>query len=326
MKALVTGATGFVGSHVVEALTARGDEIVVLARDPARAVPLAPFGVRVVRGSLDDGASLAAAAAGADVVFHLAGLTAAASSEDFHRANADGTRRLLDAVRAAAPTLARLVYVSSQAALGPSAPGRPLAEDAPCHPLTAYGRSKLAGEVVVRGATDVPWTIVRPPAVYGPRDREFLTLFRMVSRGVAAVFGRGDQQVSLVFAPDLADAIVLAGTVPAAAGRTYHAAHREAVRTRDLVGAIGLALGRRPLVVPVPGAVATPIVAAIGALAAARGRPSVLTRDKMAEFLAPAWLLDVGAAERDLGWRARHDVATGTRITAEWYRAEGLLR
>jgi len=326
VKALVTGATGFVGSHVVEALAARGDEVVVLARDPARAAPLAPFGVRVALGSLDDPAALAAAVAGSEVVFHLAGLTAAARPEDYHRANAEGTSRLLDAVRAAAPSLGRFVYVSSQAAVGPSAPGQRLAEDAPCRPVTAYGRSKLAGEDVVRRTAGVPWTIVRPPAVYGPRDREFLTLFRMVRRGVAAVFGGGGQQVSLVFAPDLADAIVRAGTVPAAAGRTYHAAHPEAVRTRDLVGAIAIALGRRPLVVPVPGAIATPIVAAIGALAAARGRPSVLNRDKMAEFLAPAWLLASDAAERDLGWRARHDVAAGTRLTAEWYRAQGLLR
>jgi nucleoside-diphosphate-sugar epimerase len=326
VKALVTGATGFLGSHVVEALAQRGDAVTVLARRAERAAPLARFGVAVALGTLDDAAALAAAVRDAEVVYHLAGLTAAAAAPDFQRVNAEGTERLVDAVRAAAPGLSRFVYVSSQAALGPSRTGTRLAEDAPCRPLTAYGRSKLAGEEAVRTAAGLPWTIVRPSAVYGPRDREFLTMFALVRAGFAPVFGDGTQQLSLVYAPDLADAIVRAGTAPAAAGRTYHAAHREIVTTRELALAIGSAVGRRPTIIPVPGAVATPIVAAIGALATLRGRPSVLNRDKMAEFLAPAWLLEVDAAERDLGWRAARDVAEGTRLTAEWYRREGWLR
>jgi nucleoside-diphosphate-sugar epimerase len=166
---------------------------------------------------------------------------------------------------------------------------------------------------------------VRPPAVYGPNDREFLKMFALIRRGVAPVFGSGAQQLSLVCAPDLADAVVRAGTAEAAAGRTYHAAHAEVVTTRELALAIGAALGVRPFVIPVPGAVATPIVSAIGALAAARGKASVLNRDKMAEFLAPAWLLDVEAAARDLGWRAALGIGEGTRLTAEWYRREGWL-
>jgi nucleoside-diphosphate-sugar epimerase len=324
VRALVTGATGFVGSHVAEALARRGDAVSVLARSAERAAPLAPLGVRVALGTLDDEAALAAAARDAEVVYHLAGLTAGTEA-DLQRVNAEGTRRLLRAVRAAAPALARFVLVSSQAALGPSRPGERLSEDAPCHPLTAYGRSKLAGEEAVRAEAGIPWTIVRPPAVYGPRDREFLTMFAMIRRGVAPVFGAGAQKLSLVCAPDLADAIVRAGTTEGVAGRTYHAAHVEVVTTRELALAIGAALGRRPVIIPVPGAVATPIVSAIGALAAARGRASVLNRDKMAEFLAPAWLLAVDAAARDLGWRAAIGIAEGTRLTAEWYRRAGWL-
>jgi nucleoside-diphosphate-sugar epimerase len=324
VRALVTGATGFVGGHVVEALARRGDTVTVLARSAERAVPLAPFGVRIALGSLDDEAALAAAVRDADVVYHLAGLTSGTEA-DLQRVNGEGTRRLLRAVQAAAPGLRRLVLVSSQAALGPSRPGERLAEDAPCRPLTAYGRSKLAGEEAVRATVGIPWTIVRPPAVYGPRDREFLKMFALIRRGVAPVFGSGAQQLSLVCAPDLADAVVRAGTTDAAAGRTYHAAHAEVVTTRELALAIGAALGLRPFVIPVPGAVATPIVSAIGALAAAGGRATTLNRDKMAEFLAPAWLLDVGAAERDLGWRAALGVSEGTRLTAGWYRREGWL-
>lgn len=326
MRALVTGATGFLGGHVVATLAARGDEVTVLARRAERAAPLARYGVGVAVGTLEDDDALAAAVRGADVVYHLAGRTAAATPADYLAVNAEGTRRLVAAARAAAPPPSRFVYVSSQAALGPSARGERLAEDAPCRPLTAYGRSKLAGEVVVRSAPGLPWTIVRPSAVYGPGDRDFFTMFQAARRGLAPVFGSGDQQLSLVCAPDLAEVIVRAGTAPAAAGMTYHAAHPEVVTTRELALAIGRAVGRSPAIVPIPAAVATPIVGLIGALAAARGRPTVLNRDKMAEFLAPAWLLAVDAAARDLGWRASLDAADGTRLTAEWYRREGWLR
>jgi nucleoside-diphosphate-sugar epimerase len=325
VKALVTGATGFVGSHVVDVLAARGDTVVVFARSAARAAPLARLGVRVALGTLDDPAALAAALAGVDVVYHLAGLTAAVSEAEYLRVNADGTRQLVAAVRSVSPG-ARFVYVSTQAALGPSAPGQALAEDTPCRPLTAYGRSKLAGEAVVRAADGLAWTIVRPAAVYGPRDREFLPMFRLVRTGIAPVFGSGAQQLSLVFAPDLAEAIVRAGSTPTAAGRTYHAAHPEVVTSRELALTVGRAVGRAPLVVPVPGALATPLVSLIGRIAAARGRLSTLNADKMAEFLAPAWVVSSAAAERDLGWRAAHALADGTRLTAAWYREAGWLR
>lgn len=325
MKALVTGATGFVGSHVVDVLTARGDCVVVLARSAKRAAPLVRQGARVALGTLDNDSALATAVAGADVVYHLAGLTAAISAAEYHHVNEDGTWRLVQAVRAAAPG-ARFVYVSTQAVLGPSAPGAALGEDAPCRPLTAYGRSKLAGEAVVRAAEGLAWTIVRPPAVYGPRDREFLKMFQLIRTGFAPVFGSGAQQLSLVYAPDLAEAIVRAGTTPAAAGQTYHAAHAEVVTTRELALAVGRAVGRTPLVIPVPGAVATPIVSLIGRIAAARGRLSTLNADKMAEFLAPAWVVSSAKAERELGWRAGHDIAAGAQLTATWYREAGWLR
>ena len=324
MRAFLTGGTGFVGSHVAEALLARGDTVVCLARQPGQAGALAARGVEVVPGSLDDAASLERAAAGADVVYHIAGLTAAFSEAEFFAVNEGGTRRLIDAVRRAAPGLQRLVYVSTQAALGPSPPAERLAEDAPCRPLSAYGRSKLAGETAVRAA-ELPWTIVRPPVVYGPRDREFFRLFPLVRRGLNPVFGWGTQPLSTVFAPDLAEAIVLAGTVPGAASQVYHAAHAEAVTHRDVGLAIGRALGKRPLTLPVPIPVAAAIVWAMERAAWAADRRSVVSTDRLGEFRAPAWLLSVERAARDLGWRAAHDLEAGMRKTAAWYRAEGWL-
>jgi nucleoside-diphosphate-sugar epimerase len=324
VRVLVTGATGFVGSHLAEALVARGHTVVALARRPESHTALERLGATPAPGSLEDAGSLDGALEGVAAVFHLAGLTAAGSEAEYLAVNEGGTRRLLQAVERRAPNLSRFVLVSSQAALGPSPRGARLDEDAECRPVTAYGRSKLAAERVVRGSS-IPWTIVRPPPVYGPRDREFLRLFRIVRHGIAPVFGTGSQELSLVYVTDLAEAIVRTLELPTAARRIYHAAHQEIVLSRDVARAAGRAIGRRPLLLPVPALLATPIVAAMGRAAAASGRRTVVSTDKMAEFLAPSWLLAVERAERELGWTARTGITEGMALTADWYRREGWL-
>jgi nucleoside-diphosphate-sugar epimerase len=327
VNALVTGATGFVGSHLAAALARRGDDVVCIARRPEQAAFVASLGARPAPGSLEDVESLKTALRGAEVVYHVAGLTAAASEREFLAVNRDGTVRLVDAVRAAAPSLARLVYVSSIAAVGPTARGARLDEDSPCRPVTAYGRSKLAGEAVVRGAAGVRWTVVRPAVVYGPRDRELLRLFRIARSGFAPVFGLGGQELSLVYVADLVEGIARAGREPAAAGGTYHLAHPAIVTARTLAREVGRAVrgGRAPLILPVPGALAAPIVRAIGRAAAAAGRRTVVSEDKLAEFLAPAWGTSVARARRDLGWEPPHDLERGLAETVAWYRTAQLL-
>ncbi len=324
MKSLVTGATGFVGSHLAEALVARGDTVVALARRPDQHAALARLGATPISGSLESPRTLAAALAGVQTVYHVAGATFARGEAEFFAVNEGGTRRLLDAVREAAPRLTRFVYVSSQAALGPSAAGKPFTEDAECRPVTAYGRSKLAGELAVR-ASGLPWSVVRPPAVYGPRDRAFLQLFRIVRRGIAPVFGAGTQELSLVYVADLAAAIVQAGTHPAAERQVFHAAHREVVLSREVSRAAGLAIGSSPIVVPVPGLLASAIAGVVGRAAAAMGWYTPLNADRMAEFLAPSWLLDATKAERMLGWTARRGMAEGMGLTGAWYREQGWI-
>ena len=179
LKAALTGGTGFVGGHLAEALAAHGADVSALVRSPARCERLRALGSRLVEGDLDDEAALARLVKSRDVVFHVAGLVAARSAADFLRANRDGARRVAEA--AAREGVGRLVLVSSLAVTGPSPAGGALDESSGPGPLTAYGRSKQAGEEAVRD-TGVPVTIVRPPAVYGPRDRAFLNVFRTARR------------------------------------------------------------------------------------------------------------------------------------------------
>jgi nucleoside-diphosphate-sugar epimerase len=276
------------------------------------------LGVRQVAGDLHDHAALARAAQGQDVVFHVAGLVAARDEAEFLRANRDGTANVVAA--AAGGGARRVVLVSSMAAGGPAARGRPLAGDEPPHPVTAYGRSKLAAEEAVRGSA-VPWTIIRPPMVYGPRDREVLKVFRLARLGVAPVFGAGDQELSAVHGADLANALVAAMESDAATGRVYYACHPEIFSSAGLVHAIAATMGRRVRTVPVPLVIGRALLGITGMAARLAGQTTILTADKANEFFQPAWTGDPSPLTRDSGWRAAHDLATGLRDTYAWYRA-----
>ena len=323
MRVFVTGGTGFVGSHVVRALAARGHAPVCLVRDPGKAAAaFAGASPDLVRGDLDDGAALARGSAGADAVVHVAGLTAARTRTELFAVNVEGTRAVT--VAAAAAGVRRFVHVSSLSAAGPVANGVVPTTGDEALPVSDYGRSKLAGEEPVR-ALAIPWTILRPPAVYGPRDVEFLRIFRIVRRGVTPIFGAGAQRLSLVFAPDLAEAIArcLDGAVPS--GRVFYPAHRDVTTSRALVEAIARALGVPSRIVPVPTALVRPFLWLSGTAARLAGRATLLAPDKANEILADAWTCSPSALESATGWHAATALADGLRLTADWYRAAGWL-
>lgn len=322
MKAFVTGATGFVGSHLVEALRRRGDAVTCLVRDPARARALGWTDVELVAGDLDTAAALLRGCEGADVIFHVAGRISARNLAEFLAVNRDGTARVLEAAARRPPQ--RLIHVSSLAVGGPTQPGRPIEESREPAPVTDYGRSKLAAEELVRGAA-LPWTIIRPPVVYGERDRETLRIFRLARVRLGPVIGDGTQELSVVYAGDLAAALIAAALAPAAVGHVYYAAHPSVTTSRGLVEAVGRALGARPRYLPIPGPLARIALWTVGSLAHLAGRATILSADKANEFLAPAWTCRADALLRDAGWRATTDLETGLARTAAWYRTEGWL-
>ncbi len=323
MKALVTGGTGFVGRHLVEHLRAAGDEVTALVRSPQRAGPLAALGARLERGDLSDHAALARAVSGQDVVYHVAGAVAAPSETAYLAGNRDGTANLVRAAGDAGTS--RFVFVSSLAAAGPSRPGVPHRGEVEPHPVTAYGRSKLAGEAVVR-ASPLAWTILRPPAVYGPRDRDnFLTVFKGLRLGIAPVFGDGSTELSAVYAPDLAEALRAAGVTDATVGRTYYPNHPEVVTSAELVRIIARAAGRSVRIIGLPEPLARGILSVTGGVARLLGRTTILNPDKANEFYQAAWTGDPADLLRDAGWKAQHDAAAGFAATWRWYRDAGWL-
>jgi nucleoside-diphosphate-sugar epimerase len=318
--AFLTGGTGFVGSHLIEVLLKQGHRVRALVRSPKKAEALGISGVEWIAGDLGSVEALREGAQGADVVFHVAGLVAARSMDEYLAVNRDGTARVLEA----SPAASRFVLVSSLAAAGPSSPGHPLQGDEPPMPVSNYGRSKLAAEAIVRAGSR-PWVIVRPPAVYGPRDTEMLRLFKAAAMGLAPVFGNGTQQLSMVYGPDLADAIAAAGTAAATAEQVLYPAHPEVISSADTVRIIGEACGKRVSIIPIPSPIGRLILQVTGTAAKLAGRTTLLTPDKGSEFFQAAWTCSPATLEQLTGWRAKHDFRTGTRITAEWYRANRWL-
>ncbi len=335
MNVFVTGGTGFIGAHLVRALQDRGDRVTCLVRRPALVAQLEQFGwntrdLRVVRGDLDDADALRQGCRDADLVFHVAGKIVARDAADFMATNRDGTANVLEA--AGERGVARFVLVSSLAAAGPTVPGRPIDEQRPPAPVTDYGRSKLAAEVLVR-AMAFPWTIVRPPVVYGEWDRGTLKIFQLARRRIIPVFGDGSQELSVIHAEDLARALIAAATSPATAGRVYFAAHPTITTARELALACSRAVAERdgdtaarpPRIVPVPGFVARGLLWTIGSVAHLAGRATLLSADKANEYLAPGWTCRADALVRDSDWRATIDLDSGLRRAAAWYREVGWL-
>lgn len=325
MKAFVTGATGFVGSHLAEGLLAEGYEVDALVRAPERASWLDGMpAVRKIAGSLADRDRIERAAAGADLIVHSAGLVKARTEADYFRANADGTRNVLDAALRAGRQLKRFVQISSQAAAGPSPDGHPITEDEPPRPITPYGRSKLAGEkIVLEHKADLPVTIIRPPAVYGPRDRDIYIYFKLAARGIVPVTGSLKRRVSLVHVADLVKGILAAAASEAAAGETYFITSGN-YDWDELSAGVARAVGRGRRIA-IPAALLRGVAALCDVVGFATRRAMTLNGHKAREILQDAWNCSHGRAAEHFGYEPAWDLEGGLAQTAEWYRTEGWI-
>ncbi|MFH0883747.1 MAG: NAD-dependent epimerase/dehydratase family protein [bacterium] len=316
---LITGANGFVGSHIVDALLREGYEVRAAVRATSDLTWLQEKSVVKVEAPLNDAEALRKAADGVDYVLHNAGVTSQPHRSLYYLHNTEGTKTLFNAVVEVAPKLSRFLYVSSQAAGGSTLGSRPRIENDIPAPKTDYGRSKLlAEEWLLRNRNRLPVTIIRPPSVYGPRDKAFLPLFKMIERGVAPLIGRGSE-LNLIHVQDLARQVLMQMTHPKAVGEIFHAAPFPPVTHAQLNEVIAQVLGTKARSIELPTALLRygypllyPLLETIG--------QAPFRSDKLPDVLAPRWIISGEKAKERLGFEGKIPLHAGMGQTVEWYR------
>jgi dihydroflavonol-4-reductase len=301
-RVAVTGASGFIGRHVVEHLAARGTDVVAVRR---------PF----------ERQTLLEALRGAEAVVHLAGVVSALRDREYVAANVDGTRAVAEAARAAGVPL---INISSLAAAGPASPEAPRSEDDPPAPINAYGRSKLGGERAIALVDGLGWTTLRPGVVYGPRDRALLPIFVMAARGFMPLVGRADAAYSFIHVHDLVRAIVAVVDRPAI-NETMFAAHPHPVTTRELLEGVRAASGTRAAIVRIPMTIVHAAAIAGDVAGWLRGKASVIDSRRYGELASAGFVCRVDRLRDRLGIVAEIGLQEGLAGAYAWYRQEGWL-
>ncbi|RJQ49754.1 MAG: NAD-dependent epimerase/dehydratase family protein [Nitrospiraceae bacterium] len=319
MKALVTGATGFIGSHLAAALSKRGYKVTCLVRKTSNLTWLDGVDVRLIEGDCSDRNSLDACVRGQDYIFHLAGLTKAVSREHFYAVNAKGTENLIEAASETAPGIKRFLYLSSLSAFGPRIGGSLPTEDETPHPVSEYGKSKLNGEyAVLKYASSIPATILRPSVVYGPRDKDFFLLFKSIGRGFTPYWGDG--RTSLLYVDDLVEGVILAAESEIAAGKTYFISDGGVYSNSEIISGISSALGVKTVRVRIPKSLLSVIGFFSDGISKITGENIIINSDKIREIMYPEWVCDVTRAKKDLNFQPAVDMKKGIIWTADWYR------
>jgi nucleoside-diphosphate-sugar epimerase len=320
-RVLVTGGTGFVGSHLVGRLLADGYAVNCLVRDLRRLRWLEGLQVNLVEGDCTRPETLAAAVQGVSVVFHCAGLTKAIHARDYYTVNHLGTKHLLAACAQNSSGMEKFILVSSQAAAGPSQDGRPIAEADSPHPVSDYGKSKLLAEEVVLACRDLfPVVILRPPCVYGPRDVDVFELFRWARRGLTIEISGGDRYLNLCYVEDLTAALLLSAQSPTKSGSVYFVAESRSYSWSEFGTMLLSTGGVQGCTVKIPygAAYLLGLASEIGSLITKR--PALTSRQKVREAAQRYWLCDVGKIDNDLRFRAEYPLQKGLELTWEWYR------
>ena len=327
-KILVTGSTGFIGARVLMRLVEEGERVKVFLRTESP-VDAMPESVEVVRGSFSDMESLGRAVRDVDRIVHLAGVTKALDEKGYDMGNVMPVRNLLAATRKHNPELKRFLFVSSLTVAGPASEGiQGVKESDPSRPVSAYGRSKLRAEALCMESSNlIPVTIVRPPAVYGPGDRDVLQVFQMLAKGLfVSTSSAATQRFSMIYVDDLVKGILAAARLEKAVGRVYYITSSCSSSWDEVIAAARPVLGFTKLFrISLPAPLVFFIGTVMGAIGSLRGKLALINRDKVNELLQNYWVCSPQQAQRDLGFIAETTLAEGVEKTISWYQRKGWL-
>lgn len=319
--ALVTGANGFVGSHLVDYLLSRNFKVKCLVRKTSNLRWLEGKEVEIFNCGLFDRDGIKTAMQDVNYVFHVAGVVKAKNKEGYFKGNVEATKILLEISLQNKVNIKRFVVVSSQTVTGPSLDGNPVNEKTECKPLTTYAKSKFQQENLVLSFKDeIPVTICRAPAIYGERDTEIFIYFQTFSKGLTSLIGFDKKVLSLLHVADLAEGLYLAAVSDKSIGEIYFISS-EKFYTWDEVGAVtSKELNKKALKIRIPHFVVYTVASFAQFFSLFSSKPATLNIEKAKDLTQHAWICDTSKAMNNFGYRQKVTIEEGIRRTCDWYK------
>ena len=325
-KVLCTGAAGFIGGNLVQALRHKNYDVTCLIHPRDEASRLENLGLTIVKADLEDKKSLFRAGSGYSYIYHLAGVLTSLSPERFYRINYLGTKNLVESLWESGTTPKRFLFTSSISAVGPAQKNSVLTEESLCRPVSDYGRSKLLAERFLLSASGrLPVTIVRLPLVYGPHSLGGLyPFFKTIAKGYCV--SAGHAETTLAFVGDVVRGMISAAESPATDGQIYFLGEDKIYSSKEIFAAIERAVGKRALKLKIPRSVLCFLAGLLEFTAKVGHRKPLVTKQELEEYLRYRyWLAATRKARSDFHYGARVRLERGAAITAAWYRREGFI-
>ena len=323
--AYVTGANGFVGSHLVDYLLEKGLEVHAIVRPSSNLKWLEGKAIQLHTCGLSDPDALVEAFQGAHYIYHIAGVVKVPTKEGFMKGNATMTRHVMQAA-AQIPSIRRVLVTSSMAATGYAPMGGSVNEASPLRPIEPYGESKVAQEAVASEFADrVPSTIVRPPGVYGPRDTEIFAFFKAISNGFSVMMGFKPKEMSLIHVRDLVQGMYLAANNERSVGEVYFLGSLECYNWKQLGEVASKAMEKKTWTLKIPHFVIFTIGFIGQFLESVFGMDVALNKDRAYRVTRPSWYCSSEKAVKELGFEQTISIEDGFASTIEWYKKQGWL-
>jgi dihydroflavonol-4-reductase len=319
--AVVTGANGFVGSHLVDVLIGKGFEVRCIVRESSNLRWLESKNVEIIKCGLFNKADLSKALTDAEYVFHVAGVVKAKTEDGYFKGNVDTTRTLLEAALENKNSIKRFLVLSSQTVTGPSLNGKPVTEETECKPITTYGRSKYKQEKLALSYNDkLPVTICRAPAVYGERDTEIFIYFQNFAKGITTTIGFDKKVLSLIHAVDLAEGLYKAAVSENTAGKVYFISSEKFYSWVEVNAVTSKVLNKKVIKIPVPHFVVYTIAAIAQFFSMFSSKAATLNLEKARDLVQHAWICDTQKAMREFGYKQNISIEEGIKRTVDWYK------
>lgn len=319
--AVVTGANGFVGSHLVDLLIDKGYHVRCITRKSSDLKWLEGKPIENFDSGLFDKDGLRLALKDSNYIFHVAGVVKSKTPQGYFQGNVDTTRNLLDIASENLNSIKRFVVVSSQTVTGPSLDGKPVTEETECNPITTYGKSKLEEERVALSYSErIPITICRAPAVYGERDTEIFIYFNTFSKGLTTTIGFNQKKLSLIHVTDLVNGIYLAAISDKSVGQVYFISSERYYTWPEINDITSKVLGKKAIIIKVPHFLVYTIAAFAQFFSMFSNKAATLNIEKAKDITQQYWICNTSKAMNDFGFRQNISAEEGIKRTIEWYK------